>query len=338
MEIDYFEKNYEKFVIDNINNEYENVVINTGSNNDIEWNNCISVINDKIIKNSNSFLWEFLYYSDNMRNFQNNSYKIYNNLYNNYNSIINTQNKNIIKYEESMYFYMINAFVYKNVGHDLSCLLEHIHFLLNTNIKNVIIMKGYKETNNFKICKFLFSDDINFIEIDYNNFYFFKNITIIKDTVCNLLKYEYLIEKIINNIINEKKTQYENTTKYNVILMKTNRNKNLFLSHSQHKCEKFLQELEQNNFINIIPENMDIFELSCILLNANIIITSEGCISYYNRIFFNKNAKLIFIGTSIWYFNMLNTNNDNFLHINTHLTDETNSYEDIQSQIYNMIK
>ena len=199
-------------------------------------------------------------------------------------------------------------------------------------------LKGYKETNNFKICKFLFSDDINFIEIDYNNFYFFKNITIIKDTVCNLLKYEYLIEKIINNIINEKKTQYENTTKYNVILMKTNRNKNLFLSHSQHKCEKFLQELEQNNFINIIPENMDIFELSCILLNANIIITSEGCISYYNRIFFNKNAKLIFIGTSIWYFNMLNTNNDNFLHINTHLTDETNSYEDIQSQIYNMIK
>ena len=76
--------------------------------------------------------------------------------------------------------------------------------------------------------------------------------------------------------------------------MKTNRNKSVMANNTQIHCEEMLVYLENHNFISLIPEEMDIFELCIYLLFANKIIFSTGSIIYTNKIFINPNAKLLY--------------------------------------------
>jgi SMC interacting uncharacterized protein involved in chromosome segregation len=78
--------------------------------------------------------------------------------------------------------------------------------------------------------------------------------------------------------------------------------------------------------------------LATILLNASVIITSEGCISYYNRIFFNKNAKIIYIGKNTGYIHYINQSVKIKLHIDNQLNDNDNEYNHIVEQILNIEK
>lgn len=77
--------------------------------------------------------------------------------------------------------------------------------------------------------------------------------------------------------------------------MKTHRNKNVMLPMTQFNCEDFLSNLEKKDYLYIIPEDIDVFKLAIYLLFAATIVYSTGSILYTNKIFFNYNAKLVYM-------------------------------------------
>lgn len=278
----------------NSNDIYEDAFIHTGTVVKGQWENSVGVVyqNDtpKIISNTNHFIhgnkWGPAY---------NNLYKIYDNIVRNYYEIINSNNINLSLYNDEKYFFMINAFCFSNSGHDLSCMLDFYSYILNNNIKNIVILKGYKETNNFKLLSTIIKDDIIIHELDLNTVYKFKNIVVIKPNIMNILYHKNLIDDMRNKIIELYSEKYEEYKGMNIILMKTNRNKNVMLEYTRINCEKMLTLLENNGFVNIIPEEIDPFKLAIMLLFANKIIFSVGSILYTNKLMFGENSKLYFI-------------------------------------------
>jgi hypothetical protein len=126
----------------NVDNYYHNVLLHTGINQPHGWNNNIALENDKIILHSNSFLWEHLYFEQFYIKFQNNNYKIYDNIIRNYIILKQTNCEDII---EEPYFCMMNPFVYKNVGHDIACLLSQLEYVLKNNLKILLFIRIIKK-------------------------------------------------------------------------------------------------------------------------------------------------------------------------------------------------
>lgn len=288
-----FRWNVENSLYSNENNNYNNVYLNTGTVVKGQWENpiCLTKTDNTInvISNSNHFLhgheWGTGY---------NYTYKIFDNLVRNYTNILNAQEQNI-NYElhnDNTYFYMLDAFSFSNSGHNLSNILNMAQYILNNNIKNILIFKNYKNTNNFKLIELLLPINCNFIELNENLIYKIKNITIIYPEIFNILKHTNLIHKLKNKIAEDYSVLYNNCKNKNIILMKTNRNKNVMLEHTRVKCEKLLLMLEEQNYINLIPEEIDIFNLCIYIMYANKIIISDGSVIYTNKIFINDNTKL----------------------------------------------
>ena len=313
--------------------------MNTGVNNLSEWNNsiCIYYTNQlpNIIKNSNNFIIDYFHYNDFFRKYQNNEYKIYNNIILNYNKLINF-NTNIIDNSfnnDKYYFAMIDSFTFKNAGHNLSVLLDQTNYIITNNIKNVLIYKNFKNTHNFKLIEQILPKEVLFYELEFNNIYIIKNIIIIPPIIANLTLHQKLINNIILKITNEYSNKYNELKNKNIILIKSNRNNLKMISHLPHNCEKLLLKLEYNNWINIIPEDIDIFQLVIYLYYAKNIITSDGCISFLNHIFFNKDANLIYIGLNKLYENILKPCCKKYKYIETILTNNEDEYIYIFDQI-----
>jgi hypothetical protein len=278
----------------NNSNIYSDVLVNTGSNRKGEWQNAIAVkyVDNlpRVIENINHFIngrkWPHSY---------NEKYKIFDNLVNNYNSILeNVNNEDLTYYDETTCFSMLDAFSFSNSGHNLSEILDYANYILNNNIKNVIIYKGYKDTHNFKLINLLLSDCI-FYEVEFDKIYKFKNLIVIRPVFFNILLHEPLIEKLKNIIIEKYSEVYKECKGKKIILMKTHRNKNVMLPMTQFNCEDFLSNLEKKDYLYIIPEDIDVFKLAIYLLFADTIVYSTGSILYTNKIFFNYNAKLVYM-------------------------------------------
>jgi hypothetical protein len=277
-------------------NQYHDVYLHTGTIIKGQWQNCIAFthMNNelKVISNSNYFLhglmWGALY---------NIKYKIYDNLVNNYNEIkeYSIHNPEYSFNNDEIYFYMLGAFCFSNSGHDLSELFNSINYIITNNIKNILIYKNYRNTNNFKVLSLLLPDNCNFIELEENTQYKIKNVIIIFPEITNMLKHPHLTNKIIKLITDTYGQQYPHLHNKNIILMKTNRNKNVMLNLSQVICEDMLLQLENNNFLVLIPEEINIIELCVYLLFANKIVFATGSCTYTNSLFFNKNAKLFYL-------------------------------------------
>lgn len=308
---------------------YQNVYLHTGSNIKLEWNSCLAYSN-KIIKNSNSFIGDYFSYTDFYREFQNNTYKIFDNLHKNYNEIlkINNENNNFenIFNDNETYFLMINPFTFKNYGHDFSVILDQINYIINNDIKNIIMYEDYDKNNNFKLVKCLFPSYCNFYYIKYEKIYYIKNLIIKNQIIANIYLHENLINNIIAYITNNYINEYKDCINKNIILMKTNRNNSYFVEHTKHNCESFLTELEKQSWINIIPEKMCIYKMVILLNNAKNIITSEGCISFLNHIFFNKKANIIYIGKNKLYISITKRNSNGYCYINDIMNDNSNKY------------
>ena len=206
------------------------------------------------------------------------------------------KNKDVnYEFENIMCFYFINPFMFSNSGHDLSTILDYINYIIKNNIKNILIIKGYTETNNYKLIKNILPKDINIIELLPETIYFFKKMIIIHQNIFNIYQHKYLINNLKDTIINKYSEKYIDYKNKNIILMKTNRNKNVMLKYTQINCEKLLSELEKLNYLYIIPEDTDIFYLALLLMNASKIVFSTGSVLYTNKIFFNENADLYYI-------------------------------------------
>jgi hypothetical protein len=293
-----FRWNENNILYTNNNSHYNDVYLHTGTITKGEWQNgvCLTYDNNicKIISHSNHFIHHCDY-----GDFYNHLYKIYDNIVKNYNMTYNVTKSQNIEYDfnpDETYFYMLNAFNFSNSGHDLSISIDFVNYIIKNNIKNILIYKNYKNTNNFKLLQLLIPIDINFIELNDNQIYRIKNIIIIYPEFFNIFLHRDLIDNMITIIKNKYELQYKHLHNHNIILMKTNRNKSVMATGTQWHCEEMLVYLENHNFISLIPEEMDIFELCIYLLFANKIVFSIGSIVYTNKIFMNPNAKLLYFG------------------------------------------
>ena len=333
-----FRWNNDNILYVNDNNYYNDVILHTGTIIKGQWENpiCVTKPNDnliKVISNSNHFLhgheWNAGY---------NSVYKIYDNLVKNYLEIQNIQEQNINNdlNNEKIYFNLLDAFSFSNSGHNLSFILDAVQYIISNNIQNILIYKNYKNTNNFKLINLLLPSTCNYIELNENSIYKIKNVVIIYPEIYNIFKHPNLINDLKNIIIDNYGEIYSDCKNKNIILMKTNRNKNVMLEYTRIKCEKMLCMLEEQNYINLIPEEMDIFKLCIYILYANKILISTGSVIYTNKIFINKSSKLIgvvYMNNKPCDFNGLE--NISYLsYINNNLTDE--DCNDFYNKIINL--
>jgi hypothetical protein len=287
-----FRWNENNLLITNENNYYEDILIHTGTIIKGEWENpiCVSKIDDKLFKvvsNSNYFLhgiqWPVWY---------DNAYKIYTNLVRNYLEIKNQQINYSYYNNDTIYFYMLDAFCFSNSGHNLSVMLNNAKYIIDNNIKNILIYKKYIDVHNYKFIKLILPSDCNFIELDENTIYKIQKIIIIEPDIYDILKHRDLIHNLKNIINNNYSSIYDDCKNKNIILIKSNRNKNVMLEYTRIHCEKLLCNLENNGFINLIPEDIDVFKLAIYIMYAKNIIFSEGAIVFTNKIFVNNTTNL----------------------------------------------
>jgi len=282
----------------NSSNNYNDVLVNTGTNKKLEWQNVIAITSfngkPEVIYDTNHYLesqheWSSSYNAE---------HKIYDNLIVNYIDILNNhQESNKIFYNDQTYFSLLDAFAFSNSGHNLSETISRANYLLNgCQCKNLLIYKGYKKTNNFRLITMLLpEDEYNYIELDFETIYCFKNIIITYPAIMHTERFPELTEKIKSNVITKYGDLYEEFKNKKIILMKTHRTSVVF-NHSTHfTCEDFLCGLEKLGYIYVRPEDYDDYRLFIYMIFADTIVYSSGSILYTNKWFFNYDAKLVYM-------------------------------------------
>jgi glycosyltransferase involved in cell wall biosynthesis len=273
-------------------NLYNEVTLNTGTqDNSREWGNsiaCIAVNNlIKIISNSNHFIHHIDYNCPEL---------IYNQVVRNYSQIIeqlfsnNFEKISFKYYNNETYFYMIDAFI-TNSGHNLSIMLDQVNYIINNNIKNIIILEKFTSTNNYKLLKLILPHDCIIHELNLNTIYKFKMLIIIFPEFYNIYKHYDLIQTLRQKIIENYYDEYPECIGKKIILLKTHKNINI-RTNDYFQCEKLLNSLENKfGWVYLIPETIDnAFKLYIYLLTAQKVIFSNGSIIYTNKIFVNENA------------------------------------------------
>ena len=199
-------------------NKYTDIFLQTGTRDleNFEWQNslCYKNIDNeyRLIQNSNHFIHHIDYkYAQ----------YIYNQVVRNYYEFINESKEttNNTLDDSKTYFYMIDSFVFSNSGHNLSVLLDQIDYIINNNIKDILILEGSKNTNNFKLIELLIPDCL-FYEVKFNTIYKIKNIIIIRPEFYNIFKHSYLIDKLRDIVYNTYKDKYNDCFNKNIILIK----------------------------------------------------------------------------------------------------------------------
>ena len=278
----------------NDSNIYNDVYIHIGTRRNNEWQNVNAVTfeneSPRIVENINHYFTNVEYSYD-----YNEANKIYDNLANNYIEILQNKNNPYMYFDdENHYFSMLDAFAFSNSGHNLSEMLDRVDYIIKNNIKHILIYAGYKDTNNFNLIELLLPPDCKIYELEFGKIYKFKHSIIIYPEFFKILKHNNLINSLRNKIIEKFSDRYNDCKNKNVILMKTNRNKNVMQPISQIQCEDLLIDLESLGFINLIPEETEPFKLFIYLLFANKIIFSTGSVLYTNKIFFNYDSSKLY--------------------------------------------
>lgn len=265
------------------------IIVYTGSRVAGEWENSIAIKGFQLVIESNSFVYEHFMRTCNIEK-QNQLYNISNNIRRNMIALSETPATEHFDLEG---FYFINSFNFSNSGHDLSIGLDFVAYILRHNITTLYILEGYKATHNFKLWSLLLPD-VQWIELKMNSTYTFKRIYIIPPVVYSLFRHLPLIEKL-RCILADKVIDRDDLRNRKVLLIKSYRNKNVMNRGTCYDAEDFIPYFEEKGYINVIPEEWDIFELAYMLMNASDIITSEGSIVYTNQIFFNDDAKITYL-------------------------------------------
>ena len=279
-----FTKN--NITINNVNNTYRNVILFTGYNTTIErqWLNQIVLSQNRIVTHSNHFLtW------DNYDNIMSYHYEIFQQIHENYDYMLSNRDKIISVKTKTTPFYFLNAFFLINVGHAFSIILDHINYIKENKIKEVIIMKKYKDTSLFKLVELLLPPDIIFHELEFENMYTFEDIIIVKPEFYAILKHPHVINDLKQKI---DKQGHDKLKGRNLILIK---NKQYGSDIHHFECRTLIEELRILGFEFIIPENENILELVYSIMHANNIIFSDGAIVYFNKIFLNKYTHIYFL-------------------------------------------
>jgi len=225
--------------------------------------------------------------------------------------MLNNQIPTINNESNNQYILFANAFSYANSGHELSIVNYLLNYyyqltkdsnlmtndkLLNQNSTFIILFEESKKCPRILEYIELFIPASQFIFIDYDHIYNFKNIHIPYTHHFNINQFPQLFDDAIIKV-NQEIIHKQLSSKYigkNIFLVKTNKNNNIS-THNAYICSNVIEFLESAGFIIINPEEMNMIEIISYLSQANKIITSFGNILYTHMNFFNKHAKIIFI-------------------------------------------
>ena len=282
-------------------NIYANITLTCPSYYENKWHSILAITQDnKIISNSNTFYWENAQNLEKNWTVQNDHNKIYDRIVYTYHFLKNSNINNRVHIDQEC-FLLANPHTCVNSGHELSIIFDSVDYIRKHNIQKIVIFNyAYKYPNNLNLLKLLVPED-KLLFIKFNVIYQFKKIHIIKQELHNICKHQYLIDELKYKIM----AKYPNPTKYKnkkIIMIKNIRNLQVARCNDQFICEKLFKELSKRDYVIINPEEMNIFELAILLLNAKIIISSYGGILYTNQIFFGMSAEIYIMclfGTNI---------------------------------------
>jgi hypothetical protein len=295
-------------IIDDDNEQYIDIFIRYKHNkieNFTSFNPIICIKNDKIIKKSNSYLFdtEINNLCDTKYEID---YRIYRSILENYEQIMSISSENYVIKNKCIY--LGNAFLDSNIGHACSYIFSIIdrYDFIDKNIK--IIITDNTLQNIIKLL-LIFINKEQIIQIENTKLYKFENIIIHNSSLENILsieKYTKTINKILYSelILSHQNSELDNK---NILLIKIkNSNSNKFSGCVSYELtDEMYNYMKKRDVIIIHPENICIYKLIYMLNRAKKIVTSTGAISYNHMIYFNKNADLYFIGDSYCYSNIL---------------------------------
>ena len=231
--------------------------------------------------------------------FQEQKYKIYSRLDDTYDHILQSDTDEHVHIDDEC-FLMANSFSGVNSGHDLSILLDSVNYIIEHKIKTAVLLSASKwyPNNLILVTSLLKEHEVNLIYMDFTKVYKFQKIHILYKEHMNIMKHQYLIDKIIEqNKSIRFDTDSERLFNKKVLLLKCHRNSQVTRRDTSLTCEKLLRKLEEEDYIYINPENVDINLLIRILQTAEVIISSWGGILYTNMPFFNIKSKILLLPT-----------------------------------------
>ena len=183
--------------------------------------------------------------------------------------------------------------LYTNAGHSFSNIIQQLHKCFTNNIENIskfkiIITEDLYKYNAFIIsCIMLFVSNENLVILKSSQYLSCKNLIMYQDNSAkNDSSVGYLLNRL--KITNLNKIQHEN-----IFLIKSSNTQNTTTGAFNIEYNDFFNE---NGFVQIIPDTMNIIELYNIINNSKNIIMSWGCCSYLNSIFVNECSNILILG------------------------------------------
>ena len=185
-----------------------------------------------------------------------------------------------------------------NFGHSLSVVFDFIHQYRKKGLSVPIVVSSVARTfpNCLRILE-LFFDDIRVLDV--NKVYHFNEIYFFEQVILDISRHPDVIKETVDRAL-VRVPRSPSFTRKKVFLVKlANRQTNIITAHTAFEERLLVDRLRQtSDWVVIQPETMNIYEIIAYLVDASLIVTSEGAISYGHGIFFNRSAPLYFLRQS----------------------------------------
>lgn len=248
-----------------------------------------------VIPHSNSFLVDKCFVDAGAQNVQNYMNSCGDNIF----ERINETYETIVKSEpqtpvEPIMYLLANPFSGRNIGHDISILLDRIHNYRTCRYKVPVVLPQcvYECPRSLELCKMLLpTTEFYFLETD--RVYHFKNLIVpLSHELFNIMKHTYLIEELKEKARSELSDTLEKYSGKKIFLVKNSSHKIVAQTNNMYVCPKTIEYLEtKRGYVCINPEILCMNEIICYMAGCTKLIASYSGILYGNGIFVNPDAE-----------------------------------------------
>lgn len=259
-----------------------------------KWNALVALDHDNnIIKHSNEYLNDYEMKRSLSIDSKESGIKT---LHNIYTRVLSSRDKILssqyVPMKYGNFFLLASTFTGSNCGHELSSILDSIHFLRKHNGYTVVYFFNEMSNNNIILFRLLMPN-IPIMCIKPFECIQFSHLNCSFRDPHNIGKHTYLWNELNKKIF--ERTKHIVSPPDVVILLKTPSD-NANQSHNCFKCTKLFKKIDtMRHWTHVHPEHMSIIELGGILQRAKIIVFGFGAILYTHMHMFNPNAKYIYM-------------------------------------------
>lgn len=191
---------------------------------------------------------------------------------------------------ETMMYLLANPFSARNIGHDISILLDRIKNYRTSRYRMPVVLPAsvHECPRSLEICKMLLpTTEFYFVETD--KVYHFANLIIpLTHEVFNILKHVDLIEELKAVAASELAGTLDEYTDKKIFLVKNSTHSIVAQSTNMYVCPKTIEHLETKcGYICINAEKTDMNKIICYLARCTKLVASYSGILYGNGIFMN---------------------------------------------------